>query len=168
MSFGHSGTCFADRSTNDSKPLHKTSMWYITVKGKITCSLKEPYRRRTVMPLIKVWCLPEMNQTELKKLRQAILDAMCSVEGVNVKHKNKIKIVFPMDYLALDDDAEEIIIEVTGLFEKRKRTYKVLNALARAICESIHAHLPKSKSKCFVYPFSREWNGFWSHNPKHT
>lgn len=111
------------------------------------------------MPVIKVWCLPKMSEKQLNELHRNIVDAVISVEKLGLKDENDMTCLFPPDMMSYGL-GEEIIVEVTGLFEKPERTEEVRQLLATRLGREVHAMFPRATVECFVYPF-RPALGFW-------
>jgi len=113
------------------------------------------------VPIIKVWCLPA-NQTEekLQKLHKTIVGAVVSVSKLGLKDQNDMTCLFPPDLMKYGL-GEEIIIEVTGLFEKPNRTNEVFRELAKKLGESVHELYPYARVECFIQSFN-PMQGFWT------
>ena len=112
------------------------------------------------MPVIKVWCLPSMTEKQLQKLHKDIVGAVVSVEELGLKGEDDMTCLFPSDMMSYGLGSE-IIIEVTGLFEKPERTYEVRNLLALFLGGAIAKRFPRARIECFIYPFNPK-QGFWS------
>jgi hypothetical protein len=56
---------------------------------------------------------------------------------------------------------EEIIIEVTGLFDKPERTDEVRQRLAKSLGENVHVLYPRAKVECTVEVINPA-KGFWT------
>ncbi|OGD67461.1 hypothetical protein A2442_03080 [Candidatus Campbellbacteria bacterium RIFOXYC2_FULL_35_25] len=113
------------------------------------------------MPIIKVWCLPA-NQTEemLNKVHQSIVSAVVGIYELGLKDENDMTCLFVPDLMSYGL-GEEIIIEISGLFEKPERTQGVRQRLALNVGLGIKRLYPKAKVECFVASFNPE-NGFWT------
>jgi len=111
------------------------------------------------MPIVKVWCLPLMEQKKLWELKKRIKAAVVSVEELELR-ENDITCLFPLDMMSYEL-GEEIIVEVTGFFETAKRTVDVRTRLARALGQAIFFMFPEAKIECFIYPF-HPVQGFWT------
>lgn len=113
------------------------------------------------MPIIKIWCLPA-NQTEddLNKLHMAIVDAVIGVSELGLKDQQDMTCLFPPDLMKYGL-GEEIIIEVTGLFNKPERTDEVRQRLAMNLGEAVHALYPNAKVECTVEIIDPK-KGFWT------
>ena len=116
------------------------------------------------MPVIKVWCLPKMSEEQLKMLHKNIVGAVVDLVDLDLKGDD-INCLFPPDSMSYGL-GKEVIIEVTGLFEKPERTEEVRRNLAQALGFVVHAmflhmHMKASLIECFVYPFNPE-QGFWT------
>ena len=113
------------------------------------------------MPVIKVWCLPESEEAKLNELHQGIVRAVASVPEIGVSDEKDITCLFPTDMMKYGLGTE-IIVEVTGLFDKFERTEEVRKQLARRIGEAVHSQYPDTELvECFVFPFHLG-QGFWS------
>lgn len=55
----------------------------------------------------------------------------------------------------------EIIVEISGLFEKTERTFDVKKRLAKAAGEAVKSLFPNAKVECFVYAFYPTLSNFW-------
>jgi len=113
------------------------------------------------MPIIKVWCLPA-NQTEenLRALHSAIVAAVIEVNELGLKDQNDMTCLFPPDLMKYGL-GEEIIIEVTGLFDRPERTDEVRQRLARNVGEAVHLLYPEAKVECLVATINPV-KGFWT------
>ena len=113
------------------------------------------------MPIIKVWCLPD-NQSEedLRKLHKTIVAAVVGVRELELNDQNDMTCLFPADLMKYGL-GEEIIIEVTGLFERPERTDKVRQRLAMRLGKAVLTIYPKAKVECLVETFNPQ-RGFWT------
>jgi hypothetical protein len=111
------------------------------------------------MPVIKVWCLPQMEEAKLNELHQTIVAAVVGVEELGLKDENDMTCLFPPDMMKYGLGSE-IIVEVTGLFEKPERTASVHERLAWHLGMAVQRLYPKATIECFIYPFNPA-QGFW-------
>ena len=114
------------------------------------------------MPIIKIWCLPP-NQTEqdLNRLHQAIVNAVVGVPELGLKDETEMTCLFVPD-LMVYGLGDEIIVEITGLFEKSERTKDVLQRLAKNVGQAVQKLYPETnKVECLVYSFNPK-QGFWT------
>ena len=120
------------------------------------------------MPVIKVWCLPVVDEPRLNELHQNIVKAVVSVGELGVKDENDITCLFPTDMMKYGLGSE-IIVEVAGLFVKPERTNEVRQRLAERLGHVVKELFPDAGLvECFVYPFS-PLQGFWtSRTPEKT
>lgn len=112
------------------------------------------------MPVIKIWCLPKSGEEELKQLHKGLVATAVNIAELGLKDENDMTMLFPPDMMKYGLGSE-IIIEVTGLFEKPGRSDAVRNRLAAALGNVVKTHFPEAKVECFVYPFPAR-NGFWT------
>lgn len=111
------------------------------------------------MPVIKVWCLPEIPEDHLKKLHKDIVATVLSIEELGLR-ANSVTCLFPPDMMRYGL-GEEIIIEVTGLFEMPQRTKAVRQALAEALGKTVESMFPVARIECFIVSFNPA-QGFWT------
>ncbi len=116
------------------------------------------------MPVIKVWCLPKQTEKELRALHRAIVGAVISIPELGLNHQNDVTVLFPTDMMKYGL-GQEIIVEITGLFKKPKRTLLVLHALAVTVGKAVKDLYPKAKVECFVQSFDPK-EGFWTSDEK--
>src|SRR3990167_8329498 len=113
------------------------------------------------MPVIKVWCLPDVGEKRLNVLHQEIVRAVKDIEDIGVKSEKDITCLFPSDMMKYGLGTE-IIVEVTGLYEKPERTEKVRQRLAERIGKAVQGQFPNTELvECFVYQFNPA-QGHWS------
>lgn len=113
------------------------------------------------MPIIKVWCLPaNQSEEDLRKLHKTIVAAVIGVSELGLKDQNDMTCLFPPDLMKYGL-GEEIIIEVTGLFDKPERTDEVRQKLAKSIGEGVQALYPDAKIECSVEVMNPT-KGFWT------
>ena len=111
------------------------------------------------MPIITVWCLKPKEQKRFQKLCRKIVKAVVSVSELELEEKD-ITVLFPKDHMKKGLE-EEIIIDVSGLFEKPDRTPEVCQTLAKKLGQTVAEMFPKSKIECLVHTFNPA-NGFWT------
>lgn len=116
------------------------------------------------MPVVIVWCLPELKERKLFKLSRKIMAAVESVPELKLNGKKDVTVLFPKDQMTTGL-GEEIIIDIQGLFKKPERTEKVLQRLAETVGTTVAKKFPAAKTECFVYPFDAK-KGFWTSQPK--
>lgn len=113
------------------------------------------------MPVIKVWCLPVVTESKLNELHQSIVRACMDIEELGIKNEKAVTCLFPPDMMKYGLGSE-IIVEVTGLFEKHNRTDGVRKRLAEKLGEAVKGQFPDTGLvECFVYPFNPSL-GFWT------
>ncbi len=113
------------------------------------------------MPIIKIWCLPSgQTETDLNLLHQRIVGAAVSVSELGLHSERDITCLFPPDLMQYGL-GEEIIIEISGLFEKPERTRDVRQRLARNVGRVVKELYPEAKIKCFVAIIDPS-QGFWA------
>ena len=113
------------------------------------------------MPVIKVWCLPEdLNEDKLQVLFWDIVAAVTGVEELGLKDEKDMTILFPPDRMRWGL-GEDIIVEISGLFEKPERTEEVRNRLAQRVGKLIKGHFPSAYVECLVQTFN-PISGFWA------
>ena len=112
------------------------------------------------MPIIKVWCLPERTEDQLNSLHQLIVKEVCAVEEFDFKDENDMTVLFPPDMMKYGLGSE-IIIEISGLFEKAERTEDVLNRLAKGVGGAVSTIFTEAKVECFVNQVKPSV-GFWT------
>ena len=112
------------------------------------------------MPVIKVWCLPQMTEEQLNKLHKNIVHAVVGITELGLKDESDMTCLFPPDMMRYGL-GEEIIVEVTGLFEKPERSKNVRRLLAAMLGLRVKEIFPNAHIECFIYPFHPE-QGFWS------
>ncbi len=88
------------------------------------------------MPVIKVWCLPEIDEPKLNALHKSIVRAVVSVEELGIKDENDMTCLFVPDMMKYGLGSE-IVIEVTGLFAKPERTDEVRQRLAERLGQAV-------------------------------
>lgn len=113
------------------------------------------------MPIIKVWCLPSGQvEADMNRLHQEIVKAVTSVSELGLRGENDMTCLFPPDLMQYGL-GEEIIVEISGLFEKPERTKDVRQRLARNVGEVVKRLYPKAKVECFVSTIDPT-QGFWT------
>jgi energy-converting hydrogenase Eha subunit A len=111
------------------------------------------------MPIVKVWLLPTKKEAVLMAILKAITDTILEIPELQLR-KSDITIIFPTDLLK-NGLGEEIIVEITGLYEKPERTPQVLQNLAQKVGQKVQTLYPKSKVECIIQSFDPA-QGFWS------
>ncbi len=112
------------------------------------------------MPIITVSGLPiQAGKVGLYELRENLIHATVCVRELTLGEKD-VTVRFLCDLLP-NVPGTDIIIEVTGLFEKPERTEEVRGRLAGSLGRQVHIAYPDTKVECLIHPFSRE-QGFWS------
>src|SRR4051812_21877302 len=101
------------------------------------------------MPVIKVWCLPKSSERKLNLVFKSIVKTVEGVPELGLKGKHSMTVLFPPDMMKFGLGTE-IIIEVTGLFKKKKRASKVRARLAEGLGRTLKKHFPKAMIECFI------------------
>lgn len=113
------------------------------------------------MPIIKLWCLPA-GQTEekLNFLHKTIVKAVVSISELGLTNENQMTCLFVPDLMSYGL-GEEIIIEISGLYDKPERTKSVKQRLAESVGRSVKNLYPDAKVECFISTFDPK-QGFWT------
>ena len=113
------------------------------------------------MPVIKVWGLPDdLSENDLLELYEKINNVVVSVKGLNLS-KEDLTILFPADRMKYGL-GDEIIIEISGFFQKHAMLQSVFNRLAESVGETVkHFFSNTEKVECLVHPFNQN-DAFWS------
>lgn len=112
------------------------------------------------MPVIKVWCLPlDQSESDLNQLHRTIVKAVTAIEELGLRDENDMTCLFPPDRMSYGL-GEEIIIEISGLFEQPERTVEVRRRLAASVGTAVKKLYPDAKIECFVASFNPA-QGFW-------
>jgi len=113
------------------------------------------------MPIIKVWCLPEnVEEDALQRLFWDIVPAVVGVRELGLSDEKDMTILFPPDRMRWGLGVD-IIIEISGLWEKIERTEEVKKRLAKGVGEVVKKHFPNSYVECLVQTFDPK-SGFWA------
>jgi len=113
------------------------------------------------MPVIKVWCLPSgQTKDDLNRLHKAIVAAVVSIRELGLQSENDMTCLFPPDLMKYGL-GEEIIVEISGLFQKPERTQDVRQRLARNVGGVVKAFYHNAKIECFVATID-PLDGFWA------
>lgn len=108
------------------------------------------------MPVIKIWCLPEVGEPKLNSLHQALVQAVRNVPEIGVADEKDMTCLFPSDMMKYGLGTE-IIIEVTSLYERPDRITEVRNRLAQELVDAVHGQFPDTELiECFINPFNPE------------
>ena len=113
------------------------------------------------MLVIKVWCLPRLEEAQLNQLHQSLIGAVVGVPKFGVKDEKGVVCLFPSDMMQYGL-GEEVIVEVTGVKEMwTGKDTDSWNQLAARLGHAIRGHVSEARVECFVYGF-RPTNGHWS------
>lgn len=113
------------------------------------------------MPVIKLWCLPKCSERKLNQVFEAVVAAVVSVRELGLQDKHSMTILFPPDMMKFGLGTE-IIIEVSGLFDKPERTDEVRQRLAEKLGRTVKDLFPKAMVECFIDPPFKPKQGFWT------
>ena len=118
------------------------------------------------MPIVRISCLPQIPEEQLKKLYQDIVAAVVGIEELGLKNiDHAVTCLFPPDSMSYGL-GDEVIIEVIGLFEKPERTEEVRQRLAVALKDTVDAMFPEAFVECLIYaPFRPAWG--YASNRRH-
>ncbi|HCC05545.1 TPA: hypothetical protein DEP58_04595 [Patescibacteria group bacterium] len=126
------------------------------------------------MLVIKVWCLPRSTERKLRHVFESIIKAVEDVPELDLKGKDSMKVLFPLDIMEFGLGTETII---EGHLEKSDRTKKCRNHLAERLGVALKKHLPKANAECWVSPddlSQRFWINLksiesktWDFDPQH-
>lgn len=106
------------------------------------------------MPVIKVWCLPNIGESRLSLLHQELVRAVKSVEEIGVRTEKEMTCLFPSDMMKYGLGTA-IVIEVTGLYEKPERTEEVRQRLAQELVKAVRGQFSDTDLiECFINPFN--------------
>ena len=109
------------------------------------------------IPTIKVFCLPVLEQNELKSLHQNIVKVMSGFPRTGVRGEEDLLVLFPPDLMAYGL-GQEIKVEITDLPENARRN---LNLLAQKMCMIMKFRFPQARIFCKVKCIEPE-AGVWS------
>ncbi len=112
------------------------------------------------MPVIKLWCLPRLEESKLREIHKTVVSAVVGIEELGLKGENDMTVLFPPDMMSYGLGTE-VIVEIL-IFDKPERTEEVQNRLAEAVGLAIQEHLPEAKLEVFIDPFDRKKKGFWT------
>lgn len=106
------------------------------------------------MPIIKLWCLPDIGESRLNALHQELVRAVKNVPELGITSEKDMTCLFPSDMMKYGLGTE-VIIEVTGLYEKPERTEEVCQRLARELVDAVRGQLPDTELiECLVNSFN--------------
>lgn len=99
-------------------------------------------------------------EVDLQSLYQKLVEAVLGIAELGLKSRHDITFLFPSDLMTYGL-GEEIIVEITGLYEKPERTKQVQDHLAQAVGQVIKDAYPNANVEVFVYTFNPAASGFW-------
>ena len=92
--------------------------------------------------------------------------AVESVPELGLNGEKDVTCLFPPDMMKYGLGSE-VIIEVTGLFDKPERTREVRQHLAERLGQAVSWHVQKAiKVECLIYPPFNPKDGFWTGAPE--
>ena len=115
-------------------------------------------------------------------LRGKLKEAVAGVDSLEIK-PFQVTVFFLPDFLGLDEQrfdviatedgfentasstiSSDVIIEISGLFVKERRTKEVKDLVAKKVVDMMKAYFPERLIECFVYSFHQMLDGFASTN----
>ena len=101
------------------------------------------------MLTIKISCLPESSEEELRALFTHIKDVVCSITELNIKDENGVMILFPSDMMQYGLGTS-ILIEVTR-FRTDSDFHKDREMLAKKLVSIVSSKYIAAQVFCYVY-----------------
>ncbi len=112
------------------------------------------------MLVIKLWCLPTSDEEALRTLHKAVVAAVISITELGMKDENDMTVLFPPDMMKYGL-GQEIIIEVTRLFNKPELNTVTRQKLSESLGKAVYSLYPSARVECFVNVHNPK-QGFWS------
>jgi hypothetical protein len=104
-------------------------------------------------PVVKVWCLPEMSQDELRRMHLSIVATFSVMPIFPVIDQGSMVVLFPPDAMEYGK-GEEVVIEVSN-FDTTKIKRGLLaakNGLAARLVIAVQDSVPRAFVQCTVGP----------------
>ena len=106
------------------------------------------------MPVLKLWCLPHCDEKRRRTIHRAVVVAVVSVKELGLLNQRDMTVLFPPDMMQYGLGTE-IVIEVTGLYEKRGRNEGTRTRLAAALGKAVLRLFPDALVECNIDPYIR-------------
>ena len=113
------------------------------------------------MPHIKVWCLPQMEEEKIKELFDSIVAAVLSVKELGLKDETEMLVCFPPDMMRYGLGTE-IMVEVSELWDRPKRTPEIRSRLTRMLGIAVEEIFPEAVVAVRLDPPFNPSDGFWT------
>lgn len=112
------------------------------------------------MPVIKTWCLPQLEQEELERLYEDMSEVVVGTTEFGLSDPGDVTFLFPTDMMN-KGLGEEIIVEMF-FFERPARTKEVLERVAQGLGEILQRRFPDALVEVFMLRFDSEAEPWWS------
>lgn len=100
------------------------------------------------MPVVKVWLLPRGEQKEMEQLIFNIIDTIRAIPEMGLSSRDDVTVLMPADLVKMGV-GDELIVEITKVFDKPERTQEVLGMLANRVglvlADYALNHIPQCK-----------------------
>lgn len=110
---------------------------------------------------IKVWCLPQREESELKKITHDIIKTVQEFHELKVRGEDDLLILFPPDSMKYELGVEvliEVLLTETWVPDRETR-YR----LAENLGATVKTHVPETRVvECIVDFLDPLRHGFWS------
>jgi hypothetical protein len=116
------------------------------------------------MPIIIVWGLPSDRNYSIRglgRITNEIIDAVLAVGELDLDERSDVTCFYPAERVT-DALTTTVVVQITGLFEKPKRTLAVRNLLARKVGEVVKRHCPEAKVEVFIFAYDPQVSGFFT------
>ena len=107
-----------------------------------------------VKSVIKLYCLPEMNEHQLQQLHKVVVEtALTALDGFNVKSEQDMLVLFPPDSMKYGLGSE-VLVEVDLPMHPAVRGENLLPEIAEKFGKTVKKFLPKDTFvQCTPYRF---------------
>ncbi|MCX6754940.1 MAG: hypothetical protein NT068_00145 [Candidatus Nomurabacteria bacterium] len=102
------------------------------------------------MPVIKIFrSVKDQKDTQISELKQEIKEVVVKIEALNLKEKNDVIVLFPYEASAVfEGEQEEIVVEISNLFNKKERTKEVIDKLLYNVGQLVEDYFPNARVQC--------------------
>lgn len=101
-------------------------------------------------PVVKVWCLPESTEEELRALFEKIVETLCPIKNLGINNQTDLVILFPQDMMRYGLGSE-IIVEMADFCCGSANFKQVFKKATKSMVDILTELYPDAQIQCRLW-----------------